>query len=205
MENELFIDDIKIEMKTHTKLLGVLVDQHLTFEEHCKFIKRKIARGIGIYKGKKYLNQKSLLNRYYAFIYPYFTHCITVWGNTFSYILDPLMKLQKRALRLVDGAGKYDHTAPIFEKYELLNLRNLYIYCAQIFLYKHHQEILPEVFSHFFPNEQCCPWALYNTRKTFPCASLQISAEVKMFEMLWCENLQLYDWTHGLQLFFCIV
>ena len=138
-------------MKTHTKFLGVLVDQHLTFEEHCKFIKGKIARGIGIlYKDKKYLNQKSLLNMYYAFIYPYFTYCITVWGNTFSYILDPLMELQKRALRLVDGARKYDHTAPIFEKYELLNLRNFYIYCAQIFLYKHHPEILPEVFSHFF-------------------------------------------------------
>ena len=131
LENELFIDGIKIEMKTHTKFLGVLIDQHLTFEEHCKFIKGKIARGIGIlYKGKKYLNQKSLLNMYYAFIYPYFTYCITVWGNTFSYILDPLMKLQKRALRLVDGARKYDHTAPIFEKYELLNLRNLYIYIA---------------------------------------------------------------------------
>ena len=100
LENELFIGGIKIEMKTHTKFLGVLVDQHLTFEEHCKFI------------------------------YQYFTYCITVRGNTFSYILDPLMKLQKRALRLVDRAGKYDHTAPIFEKYELLNLRNLYIYIA---------------------------------------------------------------------------
>ena len=131
LENELFIDDIKIEMKTHKFFLGELVDQHLTFEEHCKFIKGKIARGIGIlYKGKTYLNQKSLLNMYYAFIHPYFTYCITVWGNTFSYILDPLMKLQKKALRLVDGAGKYNHTAPIFEKCELLNLRNLYIYIA---------------------------------------------------------------------------
>ena len=129
------------------KYSGVLVDQHLTFEEHCKFIKGKIARGIGIlYKGKKYLNQKSLLNIYYAFIYPYFTYCITVWGNTSSYILDPLVKLQKRAIRLVDGAGKYDHTAPVFQKYELLNLRDLYIYCAQIFLSKHHQKTLPECF-----------------------------------------------------------
>ena len=151
LENELLIDDIKIEMKSHTKFLGVSVDEHLTFEEHCKFIKGKIARGIGIlYKDKKYLNQKSLLNMYYAFIYPYFTYCITVWGNTFSYILDLLVKLQKRAIRLVDGAGKYDHTAPIFQKYELFDFRNLYIYCAQIFLYKHHQKTLPEVFSHFF-------------------------------------------------------
>ena len=43
LEHKLFIDDIKIEMKTHTKILGVLVNQHLTFEEHCKFIKGKIA------------------------------------------------------------------------------------------------------------------------------------------------------------------
>ena len=56
-----------------------------------------------------------------------------------------------------------------------------------------------------FLNEQCSPWVLYKTRKTFPCASLQISAEVKMIEMLWCENLQLYDRTHKLQLFFCLV
>ena len=128
LENELFIDDIKIEMRSHTKFLGLLVDQHLTFEEHCKFIKRKIARGIRIlYKGKHILIR-----------------------NTFMYILDTFLKLQKRAIRLVDGAGKYDHTAPIFQKYELLNIRNLYIYCALIFLYKHHQKPLPEVFSHFF-------------------------------------------------------
>ena len=56
LENELLIHDIKIEMKSHTKFLGVLVDEHLTFEEHCKFIKGKIARGIGIlYKGKNIL------------------------------------------------------------------------------------------------------------------------------------------------------
>ena len=64
LENELFIDGIKIEMKTHTKFLGVLIDQHLTFEEHCKFIKGKIARGIGIlYKGKK-ISQSEIATEY---------------------------------------------------------------------------------------------------------------------------------------------
>ena len=62
----------------------------------------------------------------------------------------PACKITGKAKRLIDGAGKYDHTAPIFKKYELLNLRNLNIYCVRIFLYKHHQKTLPEVFSHFF-------------------------------------------------------
>ena len=45
---------------------------------------------------------------YYASIYPYITYCITIWGTIFSYILDLLMELQKV---IVDGVGKYDHTA----------------------------------------------------------------------------------------------
>ena len=119
LENELSIYNVKIKMKTR----GVLFD--LTFAEHCKFTKGKISRGMWIlyiYKGKKYLSQKSLLNMYYVFIYRYFTYSITVWGNTFSYILDPLMKLHKKTLCLVDGTVKFDHTSPIFEKYQLLNL-----------------------------------------------------------------------------------
>ena len=28
---------------------------------------------------------------YYVYIYPHFIYNISVWGNTFSYILDPLM------------------------------------------------------------------------------------------------------------------
>ena len=85
LEDQLFNDNIKIEMKTHTKLFEVLVDQYLTFEEHCKFIKGKIAQGIGIlYKGKYILIRKSLLNMYNAFIYPYFTYCITVYFFVYS-------------------------------------------------------------------------------------------------------------------------
>ena len=62
------------------------------------------------------------------------------------------MKLEKKALLLVNGVGKYDNTVPIFEKYELLDHINVYVYGAQIFLslYEHHREIISEVFFHFF-------------------------------------------------------
>ena len=47
LENVLFIDNIKIAMKPHTQLFGVLVDQPLTFEEHCEFIKEKLHEALG--------------------------------------------------------------------------------------------------------------------------------------------------------------
>ena len=96
LQNDLIVDDVVINRTNHTRFLGVMVDQHLTFESHVKYIKGKISRGIGIlYKAKRILKESSLLTLYYAFIYPYFTYCITVWGNTYPSVLDPLDKMSK--------------------------------------------------------------------------------------------------------------
>lgn len=151
LRKELIINDVPIKMAESTKFLGVMVDQHLAFDKHIKYIKGKVSRGIGIlYKATKTLKESTLLTLYYAFVYPYFTYCITVWGNTYSTVLSQLVKCQKRAIRIVNGARKYDHTFPIFQNLKVLNLPRLYLYFLQIFLYKYHQQNLPELFKQFF-------------------------------------------------------
>ena len=89
LKEDMIIDNVKIDFVTQTKFLGVILDQHLTFESHVQYTKGQIARGIGIlYKAKKYLKKIQWKRYYYyAFIYPYFTYCITVWGNTFNSVL----------------------------------------------------------------------------------------------------------------------
>ena len=99
---------------------------------------------------KKYPIDSALLTMYNAFIYPYNTYCITVWGNTFSSVLEPLMKLQKRAVRQITGAGRYGHTMPIFQSLNILNIPKLSIYSVLIFLYKYHHRDLPNFFADFF-------------------------------------------------------
>ena len=87
---------------------------------------------------------------YNSFIYPYFTYCIEVWGNICTTHLDPLVRIQKRAVRTIVGARKFDHSTPIFKKLKLLNLNEIYIYCVQLFMYKYHHRILPPVFHDLF-------------------------------------------------------
>ena len=138
-------------MTKSTKFLGVMIDQHLTFRDHVQYIKGKVARGIGIlYKCKRYLNKCTLLTLYNAFINPYFGYCITVWGNTYKSVLDPLEKLQKRAIRLISGAMKFDHTKPLFQDLQILNLSKMYLYTVQLFLFKYHHKSLPDVFLEFY-------------------------------------------------------
>ena len=44
------------------KFLGVLLDEHLTWEEHIKLTENKIAKSIGIlYKARTYLDKRALL------------------------------------------------------------------------------------------------------------------------------------------------
>ena len=127
-------------MSNHTEFLGVMVDSHLSYESQINHMKGKISRGTGIsYKGKKILNDSALLTMYYAFIYPYYTYCITVWGNTSS-VLELLIKLQKLAVRQITGAGRYDHSMPIFQSLNELIIPRIYIYSVLIFLYKCHQK-----------------------------------------------------------------
>ena len=80
---------------TFTKFLGVIIDGKLSFARHVSYINNKISNGmVIIIKARKYLNRKSLLDIYHAFVYPYITYCIEVWGNMSNVHLDALVKLQ---------------------------------------------------------------------------------------------------------------
>ena len=150
LSTDLIINNVKIDMIERTKFLGVIIDQNLSFQSHINYIKGKVARGIGIlYKSKSYFNFETMRILYNAFIYPYFTYCNEVWGNTYQSFLEPLIKLQKCAVRTFVGARKYAHTTPLFRELKLLNIKDIYIYCVQLFIYKHHHSILPSIFSDF--------------------------------------------------------
>ena len=70
-----------LEQVTFIKFLGVIIDNKLTFERHIVYTKNKISRGLDITKARKYLNRETLLKLYNAFVFPYLTYCVEVWGT----------------------------------------------------------------------------------------------------------------------------
>ena len=95
---------------------------------HVQYTKGRLARGIGIlYKARKCLKESSMKTLYHAFIYPYFTNCITVWGNTFNSVLEHLIVLQKRTKRIVCGAQKFDHIPTHYSNYLKFCLSETYM------------------------------------------------------------------------------
>ena len=87
---------------------------------------------------------------YYAFTYPYFRYCVTIWGNTYKTSLASLINLQKRAIRIICGKSSYAHTAPLRKKMKIFTLSEIYIYSVELFMFKYQHLLLPNVFSSFF-------------------------------------------------------
>ena len=53
-------------------------------------------------------------------------YCITIWGSASRTTLMPLLKLQKRIVRIVGGCDYRDHTEPIIQEMKLLTLSDIY-------------------------------------------------------------------------------
>ena len=105
---------------TKTKFLGVIIDNKLSWKEHISYVCGKVAKGVRIIsKVRKYV-KSTLLELYYSFIYPYLTYCNHVWGLSCKSYMDALVKLQKRAVRIISGVHPRTHTDPLFTNLKLL-------------------------------------------------------------------------------------
>ena len=79
---------------------------------------------------------------YYSFIYPYLINGITVWGSAGATALNPVIKLQKRLVRILSSSPRYEHTAPLFKKLKFLPLEYLFKYAMLIFMFKYKNNML---------------------------------------------------------------
>ena len=138
-------------MTEQTKFLGVIIEQTLNFRSHISYIKGKISRALGIlYKARKFFDKTTLLTLYNSFIHPLFMYCIAVWGYVPETYLDPLDKLQKRAVRIIAGARYLAHTEPLFKELKIMKLINLYVYNIMLIMFKRQHGKLPAIFDSFF-------------------------------------------------------
>ena len=77
-------------------------------------------------KLQKTLNTNALRNLYFTFIHAYLTNGLTVWGSADKKYLDPLIKNQKKAIRIITFSPKNAHTSELFSQLRILPLPSLY-------------------------------------------------------------------------------
>ena len=126
-----------LEQKSECKFLGIIVDDEISWKPHINYISSKISKSIALLRILKYTFPKHILKTLYmTLIYPYFNYCNIIWGAADQTAIEPLTKLQKKAIRIISRARYLDHTEPLFISMGLLTLSELFNLNCILFIYK---------------------------------------------------------------------
>ena len=85
----------------------------------------------------------SLVNIYKAFIQPYLSYCITVWGPSVKSNNDSLVKLQNKVLRIMFACKRTADVFTFIKEDEIMTVEHLFITELLKLCLKHHRNDLP--------------------------------------------------------------
>jgi hypothetical protein len=142
------IEGWTLEIVKTTKFLGLILDSGLSWKNHIQHITTKIAKSIGILSlAKQTLTQKSLIQLYYAFVFPY---CTVIWGKNHDSTIWPIFRLQKNSLRIIGNIPRRQSLKPFCKTQKLLRFPDIYTYSVCIFMYYYTNSLLPDTFKNLF-------------------------------------------------------
>ena len=147
------IDNQILEIVKNTKFLGVIIDNGLTWKDHALMISKKIVKTIGILSlARRNLNQKTVIQLYYSFVYPYLNYCNLAWGNAPD-TLWSIYRNQKIAIRIIANIPRISSSIAFCKTHKILRLPEIYTQAAGLFMYKYKSGLLPAIFTNFFYEE----------------------------------------------------
>ena len=111
------INEHIIESINAQKHFGITTDKHLTWELQIDLVCQSVSRKLTLMKLlSKYVNQNSLKQYYISYVLPVFDFGCVVWGNTMNANLTRLVKLQKRAARMILKADFMTSSEQLFKE-----------------------------------------------------------------------------------------
>ena len=100
--NQIYVLRVIQSRVRDTKILGVYIDESLTWSKHIEEIAKTITAGIRALKRLRDLASRDVLvSVYNALIMPHFDYCCEVWDSLGSVLAERLQKLHNRCARVI--------------------------------------------------------------------------------------------------------
>ena len=126
------------------KYLGIYIDPGLSWKNHIIHVKDKISKiSFLINREKRNLPSKLKRTLYSTLIAPYFNYAAVCWSGATKATLNPIIKLQKRIVRMIDNKKFNSQTEPIFKRLRILPLEHQKHYADAVTGYKVWHKLAP--------------------------------------------------------------
>ena len=113
------------------KFLGVWIDEGLRWTGQIDKVRSKVSQLLGVVgRARPNLGRRATLSLYNGLVLPQLQYCLLVWGDfqggRNKIVGDNLLRLQKRFANVIEGSGTRLHSDPLFAKYGMLKVEDLY-------------------------------------------------------------------------------
>lgn len=125
----LTVEDTPLKHKTNAPLLGFTIQSDLKHHTTALNIVRKLQPlAYQLSYANKFLTTKTLLGQYRMRAYPHLITGIAIWGtdDPQATYLQPLIRMQKRLVRLIAKQHRHAHSRPIMDQLNILSVPDLY-------------------------------------------------------------------------------
>jgi hypothetical protein len=134
--------------ETSFKLLGVLINEYLSFSDHISNVCAKISKSLFcINRIKNFVNKNALRSLYFAMVHSHLSYCLNIYGCANTTNLQRLRIKQKEAIRVICNAGYRDHTKQLFKIQKILPLDEMIKFANLKFLHRYIHNKLPLSFN----------------------------------------------------------
>ena len=135
-------DQYRVKEVTHTRYLGIIIDQNLKWHEHSTRVTQITKLLIHkFYVLREMCGVKLLLSLYRALFESILTYGILVWGGTYKNALHSLEIIQKSILKIIFKKHRLYPSHLLFSK-NILNVRCLYILAVAKFMINYESKPL---------------------------------------------------------------
>jgi hypothetical protein len=103
------------------KILGIFIDENLTFDLHTNHITAKLNRSLYcMNKVKNFLPQPAMKSLYYALIHSHLSYCPIIASCASNTNTKKILTSQKKAIRIISSKPSHAHTSPLFKNLNIL-------------------------------------------------------------------------------------
>ena len=144
---EVIINKHNISPEDNLKYLGVLLDNELSWKPHVQKVK---TRACGILSKLKHYKTLPILKVVYnSVIHLYLSYSILNWGRSSSATIQPLIKLQNKAIKIINptNMGSLEEH---FQHLNILCLPKLHSFSVGKFMHSYHKKLFPNHFDEYF-------------------------------------------------------
>ena len=128
--------------------LGVIIDEHMSFNEYMNTLKQKLNRANGILaKLKYYVTADVLKTIYYAFFDSHMKYACHIWGQVQGKTFDMIQRVQNKALRIISFKHFMEPSEPLYNQLKTNSLKNNIILNNCLFVF---DNLTNDIFEQFF-------------------------------------------------------